>query len=133
MMGGLKQFIVQNDKPIVDKMLLGIEKMTRTDQKITLCKVRFNVNACKSLSEEEVDSLSNTARNFFRFVQAFRIKLNLRSFVNIWMVEDRVQDLDSVTCEIFQLYFYENLFNPKESSSIQGNTKLTKKKLLKSY
>ena len=101
--------------------------MTRTDQKVTLCKVRFNLNACKSLSEEEIESLSNTARNLLRFVQAFGIKLKLRSFVNMWMVEDRVQDLDSDTCGIFQPYFYDNLLNPKESSSIQDNRKLTKK------
>ena len=43
------------------------------------------------------------------------------------MVEDRVQDLDSSTCGIFQLYFYENLFNPDENSKIQGKTKLNQK------
>ena len=43
------------------------------------------------------------------------------------MVEDRVWDLDSSTCGIFQLYFYNNLFNPDENSKIQGNTKLNKK------
>ena len=43
------------------------------------------------------------------------------------MVEDRVQDLDSVTCGIFQLYFYDNLFNPDENSKIQEKTKLNKK------
>ena len=43
------------------------------------------------------------------------------------MVENRVQDLDSSTCGIFQLYFHDNLFNPDENSKIQGNTKLNKK------
>ena len=43
------------------------------------------------------------------------------------MVEDRVQDLNSSTCGIFQLYFYDNLFNPNENSKIQGNTKFTKR------
>ena len=43
------------------------------------------------------------------------------------MVEDRVQDLDSVTCGIFQLYFHDNLFNPDENSKIQDKTKLNKK------
>ena len=43
---GLKYFIIQDDKPIVDKILLGIEQMTRADQKITLCKVKFNLVAC---------------------------------------------------------------------------------------
>ena len=77
--------------------------MTRTDNKITLCKIQFNLNACKHLSEGELDALSDTTTNFFRFIQAFGNKLKLRNFVNIWMVEDRVQDLDSVTCDIFEL------------------------------
>ena len=124
---GLKHFIIQDDRPIVDQILIGIEKMDRTDNKITLCKVKFNLSACKNLTENEINSLSETARNFFYFIQAFGIKLKLRGFVNIWMVEDRLQDLDSATCGIFQIYFYQNLFNPEENSKIQGNAKLNKK------
>ena len=124
---GLKHFIIQDDKPIVDKILLGVEQMNRSDDKITLCKIKFNLGACRELSKEEIDSLSDTARNFFYFIQVFGIKLKLRSFVNIWTVEDRIQDLDSATCGIFQIYFYYNLFNPGKNSKIQGDTKLTKK------
>ena len=100
--------------------------MDKTDQKISLCKIKFNLGACKQLSREEIDSLSDTARDFFYFVQAFGIKLKPRRFVNIWMVEDRIQDLDSATCGIFQLYFYENLFNPDKNSKIQNEPKLKK-------
>ena len=97
--------------------------MDKIDQKITLCKIKFNLGACKQLSKEEIDSLSDTARDFFNFVQAFWIKLKLRSFVNIWMVQDRIQDLESAKCGIFQLCFYENLFNPDKNSKIQNETK----------
>ena len=34
---GLKHFIVQDDRKIIEKVLFGTEKMTRTDSKITLC------------------------------------------------------------------------------------------------
>ena len=40
---------------------------------------------------------------------------------------DRLHDLDFSTCGIFQLYFYDNLFNPDENNKIQNNTKLTRK------
>ena len=123
---GLKHFIIQDDKKIIDKILIGIEQMNRTDQKVTLCKIKFNLGACKKLPKEEIDSLSDTARDIFYFVQASGIKLKLRSFVNIWMVEDRIQDLDSATCGIFQLLFYKNLFNPDKNSKIQNKTKLKK-------
>ena len=102
---GLKHFIVQDDKKIIEKILFGTEKMTRTDSKITLCKIQFNLSAYKNLSKKELNALSDTANDFFRFILVFGNKLKLRNFVDIWMVEDRVQDLNFVTCGIFQLHF----------------------------
>ena len=112
---GLKHFIIQDDRKIIDKILIGIEQMNKTDQKITLCKIKFNLGACKELLKKEIDSLSDTARDFFYFIQAFGIKLKLRSFVK-----------DSVTCGIFQLHFYEKLLNPDKNSKIQNESKLKK-------
>ena len=123
---GLKHFTIQDDREIVDKILIRIEKTDRTDNKITLCKIKVNLGACKQLSEDEILSLSDTARNFFYFIQVSWIKLKFGGFVNIWMVEDRLQDLESSTCGMFQIYFYQNLFNPDENSKIQGETKLNK-------
>ena len=108
------------------KYCLG-QKMTRTDNKITLFNIRFNLNTCKNLSIEELlDALSDTARNFFYFIQAFGNKIKPHNFVKIWTVEDRVQNLDSATCGIFQLYFYDNLFNPNVNSKIQNTARLNK-------
>ena len=101
--------------------------MTRTDSKITLCNIRFNLSAYKKLSKRELDGLSDTANDLFRLVLAFGNKLKLRNFVNIWMVEDRVQNLNIATCGIFQLYFYDNLFNANENSKIEDQTKLNKR------
>ena len=101
-------------------------KLNKSDQKITLCKIKFNLGACKDLTKKEVDCLSDTAPNFFYFIQAFGLKLKLRSFVNIWMIESRIQDLDSATCGIFHIYFYDNLFNSDENSKIQSEKKFKK-------
>ena len=38
--------------------------MDKTDLKITLCKIKFNLGACKELSKKEIDSLTDTARDF---------------------------------------------------------------------
>ena len=101
--------------------------MTRTDNKITLVNIKLNLNACRNLCKKELSNLSNTACDFLNFIQSFGNKLRLRDFVNIWMVEDRVDDLDSVTCGIFQIYFYNSLFNPDQNSKIQNKNKLNKK------
>ena len=100
--------------------------MTKTDNKITLVNIKFNLNACKNLTKKELDVLSDTATNS-SFVQAFGNKLKLRDFVNICIVEDRVQDLNSVTCGIFQMNFYDNLFNPNKNNKIQNKKRVNKK------
>ena len=89
--------------------------------------MKFNLNAFKNLSKKELDNLSDTARDFFYFVQSFGINLKLHDFVNIWMVEHRLQDLNFVTCGIFQIYLYDILFNPDKNSKIQNKKRLNKK------
>ena len=39
------------------------------------------------------------------------------------MIEDRVQDLNSLTCGVFQIYFY----NPNKNSKIQNKKRLDKR------
>ena len=50
--------------------------MTRTDNKITLCRIQYNLNACKNLSKKGLDSLSDTARNFFHFTRLLETSSN---------------------------------------------------------
>ena len=38
---GLQNFIITDDKNTVQKILSGIEKMTRTDNKLTIVKTKF--------------------------------------------------------------------------------------------
>ena len=80
---GLKNFIIQDDRKVIEKILFATKQMTRTDNKITLANVKFNLNACKNLTKRELDALSDTAMNFFHSVQAFNNKLKLCDFVNI--------------------------------------------------
>ena len=42
------------------------------------------------------------------------------------MVEDRIQNLNSVTSGIFQIYFYDNLFNDDQNSKIPNKKESTK-------
>ena len=109
-----------------DDILFGTEQMMRTDNKITLVNIRFNLNACKNLSKKELDALSDTAGSFFHFIQAFGNKLKLSDFVNIWMVKDRVQDLNSVTCEIFKYTFTTICLTLKKTVKHKIRNDLTK-------
>ena len=80
---GLKSFRIQDDQKVIEKMLFGTEQLTRTDKKMTLVNIKFSLDACKNLSKNELDNLSDTARDFFYFVQSFGDKLKLRDFVNL--------------------------------------------------
>ena len=114
---------------MVEQILLGTEQLTRTGKKILLVNIKFSLNAYKNLSKNESDNLCDTARDFFYFVQSFGYKLKLRDFVNFWVVEDRIKDLDTVKCRIFQIYFYNNLFNPDQNSEIQNKKRVNKKRI----
>ena len=85
------------------------------------------MNVSKSLNKAEIDNLSDTAKEFFYFVQLFGNNLKVRDFVNLWMAEGLIHSLDTVTYGIFQIYFYNNLFNPNVNSKIQNNKNLAKK------
>ena len=124
----LKSFITQDDKKVIEKILFGTEQLTRTDDKITPVNIKFSLNASKNLTKNEVDNLSDAASDFFYFVQSFRNKLKVRDFVSLWVIEDRIQDLDSVTGGNFQMHFYNNLFNLNKDSKIQNRTRPKKKK-----
>ena len=77
---GLKHFIIQDDRKIIDKILIAIEQMNKTDQKITLCKIKFNLGSCKELSKKEIDSLSDTATDFFLFHSSVWNKVKIEKF-----------------------------------------------------
>ena len=116
---------MQDNKKVIKKILFGTEQPTITDNKIMLVNVKFSLNACKNLTKNELDNLSDTARNFFYFVQSFENKLKICNFVNLWVVEDRIQDLDTVTQGIFQMYFMTTCLI--RTKTAKNKTKLNKK------
>ena len=54
---GLKDFIIEEDKKIVEKFIKGIEKIERKDKKLTLVKLRFSVKIFRELKDNEKLSL----------------------------------------------------------------------------
>ena len=126
---GLKEFIIDNDKPIISQFFYGLEKINKKDKIINLTYVHFDNESYKKVNK---DSLTPTARDFFHSLSQFG-KVHNENAVDVFMADDQLQNIKSDTCGLFQLYFYMNLFLPKESSKIVGNRTLnlrTVKKLL---
>ena len=101
---GLKEFIIDNGKQIIDQFFYGLDN--------------------ESYKKVNKDSLTPTARDFSHSISEFS-KVHNESMVDIYMVDDQLQNIKSDTCDLFQLYFYMNLFIPKENSQIVGNSTLT--------
>ena len=120
---GLTEFIIDNDRKTIDKFFYGLEKINKNDKKINLTYVQFDVGEYERTDKLK---LTKTAQDLFYTMYEFGRVHNNR-IVDIFMVDDCVQPLASDTYDIFQLYFYTNLFLPKEDSKIVNNTKLTMK------
>ena len=118
---GFKEFIIDNDKQIIDQFFYGLEKINKKDNIINLTYVRFDNESYKKLNKS---SLTPTAKDFFHSLSEFS-KVHDESIVDIYMVDDQLQNIKSDTCGLFQLCFYMNLFLPKENSQIVGNRTLT--------
>ena len=120
---GLKEFIIDNDRGTIDKFFYGLEKINKNDKKINLTYVQFDLNEYKKVNKGE---LTKATQDFFHTLYKFG-RVHNRELVDAFMVDDPLQDLQSDTCGIFQLYFYTNLLLPKEDSKIINNSKLTMK------
>ena len=78
-------------------------------------------------------NLSTTTIDLLHLMSEFGKLYKIKDEIQVHLVDDQLQKLNTDTCGIFQLYFYLNLFAPKEGSSIIQDktlTKLTIKKLL---
>ena len=122
---GFKIFIVDNDERIIDELHFNFTKykISLTDQKITLCKMKFSESAWENMPHTKKEQLTETAQNFFHLLQQFA-KLKKTNDINILILEQPVQDFTSSNCGIFQLCFYKNLFDPDEKSKIINHENL---------
>ena len=120
---GLKEFIIDNDRKLIDKFFHGLTKMNKKDSAINLTYVEFIPPAYKKIDRSQ---LTITAQDFFHTLNEFS-KVHKSKEINVYIVDDCLQDLESDTSGIFQLYFYTNLFLPNYKSKILNSKKLTMK------
>ena len=77
--------------------------------------------------------MTDTAIDLLHLINEFGKLHKLKNEVTLHFVDDQLQMIEKDTCEMYQLYFYVNLFNSFEDSSIineKGLNKQTIEKLL---
>ena len=107
---GLKEFIIGNDRKLIDRFFYSLEGINKKDNRVNLTYVQFDLNTFKNVNKRQ---LTLKAQDFFHTLNEFA-KVHKRQVVNVYVVDDCLQDPESDTCGIFQLYFYTNLFSPQK-------------------
>ena len=113
---GFKEFILQDDQKILNKVLYGIEKVNEKDNKVTLITLKFSMQEYEKIKNK--NRLGETTIDLLDLMYKFGKKHNLRNEVIVHLVDDQLQMIERDTCGMYQIYFYVNLFNPLENSSI---------------
>ena len=90
--------------------------------------MKFCVWTWQKLDQKAKSQLTETAQIFFHLLEQFA-KLKKSNCMNIIILENTIQEIETSTCGQFQLYLYKNLFDPDNKSNIVSHKKLTKQTL----
>ena len=126
---GFKTFVIDNNVNILNKILFGIQKFQKKDQKITIVTLKFSMEEYEKIKNGH--RLRPTTQDLLHLIYEYGRLHNITDSVMIHSVDDQLQRIETDTCGIFQLYFYYNLFVPFENSSIVDDKKLSKKTIEK--
>ena len=126
---GLKKFVIDNDKNVLNKVLFGIEKFQKKDQKITLISTKFSMKEYEKIKNEH--RLRPTTQDLLHLMYEYGRLHKINDTITVHSVDDQLQKIETDTCGMFQLYFYFNLFMPFENSSVLKDTKLSKRTIEK--
>ena len=121
---GFKEFIIDEDRKALNKILFRIEKFKKKDNKVALVTLKFSMRQYEKIRNGH--RLTTTTQYLLHLMYEFGKLLKINDVVTVHLVDDRLQKLETDTCGIFQLYFYVNLFTPLENSSIVNDKKLSK-------
>lgn len=84
--------------------------MERVDNKRTLVKLKFPNKVFNKLSNEEIKRLSETAQDFYHFIESFGKLNNLQNYVELWLLEDPLQQSRNFNMRSFSGFLLRQRF-----------------------
>ena len=126
---GLKKFIIDNDKKLLNKVLFNLNKFGKNDHKITLISLTFSMREYEKI--KDLKKLRTTTQDLLHLMYEFGKLHNIENEVTVFSLDDQLQKIETDTCGIFQLYFYYNLFNPLNKSSIVKDNVISRRTIEK--
>ena len=97
-------------------MLFNLNKFGKNDRKITLISLTFSMREYEKI--KDLKELRTTTQDLLHLMYEYGKLHNIENEVTVFSLDDQLQKIETDTCGIFQLYFYYNLFNPLNKSSI---------------
>ena len=116
---GFKEFIINDDRKTLNKILFRIEKFLKKDNKVTLVTLKFSMREYEKI--RNAHRLTTTTQDLLHLMFEFGKLHKINDVVTVHLVNDQLQKTKMDTCGIFQLYFYVNLFTLLKNSSIVNN------------
>ena len=126
---GLKKFIIDNDKKLLNKVLFNLNKFEKSDRKITLISIRFSMQEYEKIKDTK--QLKTTTQDLLHLMYEFGKLHNIEDEITVFSLDDQLQKIETDTCGIFQIYFYYNLFNPFVNSSVVKDKVISKQTIQK--
>ena len=107
-----KYFIVDNDYSTMNTLLYNLEKFNKKDNNSSLASFKFSTETYHKLKEREISTLTDTGKDFFHLLAEFAKENNLSKGMTLIRLVDKVQEIYSDTCGLFQLYFCKTFLIP---------------------
>ena len=126
---GFKEFVIQDDQKIINKIFYGVENFEKKDNKITLVTLRFSIREYKNL--QNFDKLGKTTVDLLHLISEYGKKHRLMSEIIFHLVYDQLQMIEKDTRGMYLIYFYVNLFKPLDNSSVLSEKNLNKRMIEK--
>ena len=68
---GMKHVIISDGRKTIGEIFKGIETIDQKDKKLTLCKLKFSMDAYERLKEKDIKKLSESAQDLFHLMHSF--------------------------------------------------------------
>ena len=100
---GFKEFLLQDDRITLNKILYGIKKIEKKYKKATIITLNFSMTEYEKI--KNANRLSTATQDLLHVMNKFGKQHNLKNEVTVHFFDDQLQKTETNTCGIFQLYF----------------------------
>ena len=82
---GLKKFIIDNDKKLLNKVLFNLNNFKKSDRKITLISLKFSMREYEKISNKQ---LKTTTQDLLHLMYEFRKLHNIQDEITVFSLDD---------------------------------------------